>query len=180
MKQTHTSREFYLSSVSDFNSDLLPSSGEGNANKLHKIYITPKQNVMKTILTLLAVFFIYVSSFSQVTSFSARLKDDKINLNWSTLGAKDISHFYVEKSYDGKSFKQVGVIFAFDNDTEAMNYPFTDKVALADKTGMIYYRLSTIGADGNAELLQVRKIFVGNKTKEALGALSTYQNSDKI
>ncbi len=127
MKLTHTTREFYPSSVSDHNSDILPSSGERNANNLYKIYITPKQNVMKTIFTLLAVFFIYVTSFSQVTSFSARLKDDKINLNWTTRGAKDISHFYVEKSYDGKSFKQVGVVFAFDNDTEAMNYPFSDK-----------------------------------------------------
>ncbi len=135
---------------------------------------------MKTILTLLAILFIHVSSFSQVTSFSARLKNDKINLNWSTQGEKDISHFYVEKSYDGKIYKQVGVVFAFGNETETMNYPFTDKDASADKTGVIYFRLSTIGNDGNAALLQVRKINIGNKSNEALGANNSEQDSDKI
>ena len=61
-----------------------------------------------------------------------------------------------------------------------MNYPFTDKDAQADNTGVIYYRLSTIGNDGNAELLQVRKILVGNKSNDAVGAISTDPDSDKI
>ena len=109
MKLTHTTKNFPPCSVSALHSDLLFCVGI--ANKLYKNFITLKQNAMKTILPLLAIMFIHATSFSQVSSFSARLKNDKINLSWTTRGETDISHFYVEKSYDGKSFKQVGVVF---------------------------------------------------------------------
>jgi hypothetical protein len=107
--------------------------------------------------------FIQVSAFSQVTSFTSTLKNDRVDLKWATNSEKNVSHFIIEKSTDGKDYSQAGIVFAFGSTSETMNYPFFDKNINANQAGTIYYRLSSVTTDGKIEFSQVTTISTGKK-----------------
>ena len=136
---------------------------------------------MKTILTLALAVFIQVASFSQLASFSAILKNDKVDFNWSASNKKDINHFSIEKSTDGKNFSQAGIVFTYSNTSETMNYPFIDKNINTNQAGVIYYRINMVGADGKTQLVQVQTIRVGKDNQQAMGMLNlSGRATDKI
>ena len=108
-----------------------------------------------------------------LTFFSALLTTDKVDLKWATTTEKNLSHFSIEKSTNGKSYSQAGIVFAFGNTSETMNYPFIDKNINANKAGMIYYRISVVSNNGKSELLQERTISFGNKNEQAISIHSS-------
>ena len=150
----------YSLSVSPFKSATLQSQVKVQPNKPYKLILYPKAKAMKTIVTLVLALFIQVSVFSQLTSFAALLNTDKVDLKWSASAEKGISHFSIEKSTDGKNYSQAGIVFAFENTTDTMNYPFTDKNINARKSRMIYYRISVVANNGKSELLQIRAVSI--------------------
>ena len=118
---------------------------------------------MKTILTLVLALFIQLTAFSQVTSFTSMVNNNRVDLKWSTYAEKNISHFIIEKSIDGKNYSQAGIVFAFGNTSETMNYPFFDKNINTQQAGMIYYRLSAVTNDGKIEFSETTTISTGKK-----------------
>ncbi len=96
---------------------------------------------MKTILTVMLTLIIQLSVFSQITSFTAQWRTDKVDLKWAISSEKDISHYSIEKSTDGKNYSQAGIVFAFGNGSEPMVYPFSDKNINSAYEGVIYYRI---------------------------------------
>lgn len=111
----------------------------------------------------------------KLVSFSAILNDDEAVLKWITSSEKDVSHFSIEKSLDGKSFSQEGIVFAVGNSAEIINYSFADKNISTTRSGVIYYRLRSIDIDGSSELSAVRMITIGSQNKQAV-AILTYPN----
>ncbi len=111
----------------------------------------------------------------KLVSFTAMLIADKVDLKWTTASEKEVSHFSIEKSVDGKNYTETGVMFAVGNTSETINYSFTDKNIDASQQGVIYYRLRSVDTDGKSELSQVRSIRIGKKSEQTISIL-TYPN----
>jgi hypothetical protein len=99
----------------------------------------------------------------KLESFTAVAKDKNVILNWAVSQEINVSHYVIEKSYDGSNFNDAGIVFAISNSTQKINYTFSDNIA-AVKQGVIYYRLRSIDNDGKSELSEVRLIRIGNKS----------------
>ena len=111
----------------------------------------------------------------ELLSFGAMLKDTKkVNLFWTTLWEKNLSHFTVERSFDGKTFSQAGVVFGVGNSDYKTNYSLTDDISKIS-AGIIYYRLKLQDEDGKYGYSEVRVIRVNNKEQESI-SLTTYPN----
>jgi hypothetical protein len=129
-------------------------------------------------------FSLYLKGFSypnQVTlpveliSFSATLSEAKkaVDLKWTTATEKNVSHFTIEKSLDGQNYSDAGLVFAYGNTSDRVDYSFTDKNINAAGKGVIYYRLRSVDIDGKSQLSPVRLIRLG---KEESIAVVTYPN----
>lgn len=106
--------------------------------------------------------------------FSAVKKDDtKVQLTWITEQELNVSHFVVERSFDGKEYAEAGLVFAHGNSNTAITYKFTDELRGNNK-GMIYYRLRMVDLDGSAELSTVRLIKSGETKQTA--AIAVFPN----
>jgi hypothetical protein len=173
MKQTTTTKGKYSHSVSPLTAVSLSSQEKVQPNKPYLIFLYLKAKTMKTILTSILALFIQVTVFSQVTSFTCTQNNDKVDLKWTTSSEKNVSHFVIEKSIDGKNYSQAGIVFAYGNTSETMNYPFFDKNINGSQTGMIYYRLSAVANDGKNEISEVAAIRIGKKNEQAISMLSS-------
>ncbi len=111
----------------------------------------------------------------KLVSFSAMLNTDKVDLKWTTSSEKNASHFSIEKSSDGISFSETGLVFAIGNTSETMNYSFTDENINISQARVIYYRLRSVDIDGKSELSQIKTIRIGKKNEQSISIL-TYPN----
>jgi hypothetical protein len=95
-------------------------------------------------------------------------------LNWASSVEKNVSHFVVEKSTDGKNYSQAGIVFAIGNSSNLVKYSLTDKNI--DRTAtLIYYRLRSVDNDGTSELSQVRTIRFNTDANKGIH-ITTYPN----
>ncbi|EDK72350.1 hypothetical protein TM7_0529 [candidate division TM7 genomosp. GTL1] len=108
-------------------------------------------------------------------SFTATLNDGKADLKWITSMEKDVSHFVIEKSLDGKTFTEAGSVIAHGNSGSDVSYSFTDKSINTDKEGVIYYRLRSVDIDNKNQLSEVKIIKIDKKGSLNL-AIQTYPN----
>lgn len=100
----------------------------------------------------------------KLVSFSALLNDkESADLKWTTASEKNVSHFEIEKSTDGKTFTSQGIVFAHGNTSDEKKYTFTDKNINTNNPGVIYYRLRSVDNDGTSELSFIRSIRIGKK-----------------
>lgn len=151
-------------------------------NTVLNIFHTPQPKAMKTILTVMLALIIQLSVFSQITSFAAQWRTDKVDLKWAISLEKDISHYSIEKSTDGKNYSQAGIVFAFGNGSEPMVYPFSDKNINSAYEGVIYYRIMTVDNNGKTETIQERSITIKKSTGDLLmtNVANTAYNTNKI
>lgn len=77
-----------------------------------------------------------------LVSFNGKLKDNKTELAWKTTNEKNVSVFNVERSNDGRDYKNIGTVEA--KNQQSSNYTFTD----ATPAKLNYYRLKMIDRDG--------------------------------
>ncbi|MDQ6845567.1 MAG: LamG domain-containing protein [Bacteroidota bacterium] len=91
-------------------------------------------------------------------NFNASKENETIRLNWQTGNEINFSHFEVEKSIDGLSFKPIGSVNALNNITN--NYSLIDNVPAK---GFNYYRLKQINADGNFTYSKIIRIDFSKK-----------------
>ena len=129
-------------------------------------------------------FSMYMKGFtypSQVTlpvdiiSFNAMLEGTtKANLTWVTSTEKNVSHFVVEKSTDGKNFSDAGIVFAFGNTQDKQTYNFSDKIN-ASAGSVIYYRLRTVNVDAKNQYSIIRLIRIDKENSTNI-AVTTYPN----
>jgi hypothetical protein len=109
----------------------------------------------------------------QLSEFSATMVKTDVRLNWTANVEINTRHFVVERSLDGKSFQQVGLVSAAGNSNVKRNYNYIDTKASA---GTIYYRLKTVDLDGKADYSAIRTIRMATAAASNSIAISTYPN----
>jgi hypothetical protein len=105
----------------------------------------------------------------QLTRFTGAAVDGKVNLNWTVSSNELGSHFELEKSYNGNSFKTHAVIVNTDKQGDEI-YSVSD---VAPAAGKIYYRLKIVNKDQFENYSNV--IFFEAQTKQS-SMLTLLQN----
>ncbi len=103
-----------------------------------------------------------LSNFSSLPltllNFDATLKSEKVNLSWSTTNHKDFSHFVLQRSTNGRDFKDVMTMMTDATDFSTVHqYAYKDDVSNANAT-VIYYRLQMVDADAKFEYSPIRMV----------------------
>jgi hypothetical protein len=98
-------------------------------------------------------------------NFNASLNNKKVNLNWVTGHEKDLSHFVVERSTNGKDYEEAGIVFAMGNSTAVQEYNFSDPANTSSK-GVIYYRLRMMDSQKHFQFSPVRLVRIGDAPTE--------------
>lgn len=107
-----------------------------------------------------------------LNAFDARFDNKKTTLSWSSSQEKNFSHYVVERSFDGREFNEIAIVFGNNNNDVRADYSYTDNVG--SSKGIIYYRLKMVDLDKRSKYSAVRIIRIGEE-KEALSIL-TYPN----
>ncbi|HLZ87832.1 MAG TPA: T9SS type A sorting domain-containing protein, partial [Puia sp.] len=91
-----------------------------------------------------------------VSSFSATLNQDVVNLAWTTTLEENADHIAVERSSDaGAHWATLGTVPAKGNSGSATDYTFTDDRLIA---GTLEYRLQLVDKDGKYKYSDVKVI----------------------
>jgi len=128
-----------FAAVSVFSSNLFAQNGTGTATGNPDVEIMPLE----------------------LLSFDAALNKSKVDLRWTTLWERNLSHFVIERSVDSKEYKQVGLVFGVGNSDFKTNYSFSDDISELPN-GIIYYRLKLMDADGKHGYSEIKVIRLGN------------------
>ncbi len=88
--------------------------------------------------------------------FDAELNPDKtVGLKWTTQQEVDMSHYMVERSADGLSWKDIGRVEAKGNSPVPSTYGFTDQSPLG---GANYYRIRMYNLDNASGITRVKVV----------------------
>ncbi len=111
----------------------------------------------------------------QLLNLSANQVSEDVVVHWSTASEFNNSHFEVERSVDGKEYTKAGEVEGKGYSSDITNYSFTDlKVLTQINTGVIYYRLKQVDADGKTDYFGPVAV---NLTKPALsGGVQVFPN----
>jgi hypothetical protein len=106
----------------------------------------------------------------QLISFQGNVNaSNKISLQWKISNNKTADQFEVQRSYDGKDFKTIGLVFSSEK-IDIENYMFYETVSSFDK---IMYRLKMIDKNGHVNysrtLVFQSRLTTNNNTIRILG-----------
>ncbi len=100
------------------------------------------------------------------TSFDAYALNNTANITWTTENETNNDHFEVERSFDQKDFKTIGLVFGAEGKATTTNkYSFNDKAKGISSHEIVYYRLKQIDFDGNVTYTEVKMVRFGTDTK---------------
>lgn len=88
----------------------------------------------------------------EYTFFKASLENNEVLLDWETASEINNEAFFIEKSNDGLSFEEMGIVEGAGNSFEPIQYRFVDATPNA---GTNYYRLRQMDFDGTTDLSEV-------------------------
>jgi hypothetical protein len=108
-----------------------------------------------------------------LSAFAAKKTGNQVVLNWSTDMEKNVSHFVIEKSLNGKDFAEAGILFTEGNSDVRREYNFKDELRNIT-SGLVYYRLKIVDLDGKYNQSAVRIIKVNEDN--ALRSITVYPN----
>ncbi len=84
----------------------------------------------------------------KLAAFTAALEEGAVKLSWQTTEEVSFSHFEVQRSFDGRSFENIGRVTANGGITGQGTYSFRDGSKIAGPSGAIsYYRLKMVDND---------------------------------
>ena len=81
----------------------------------------------------------------ELLSFSASCDSDETTVSWTTASEHNSSHFDLEKSTEGHTWRSIATINAAGNSTEELNYAYVDQFANVGD----YYRINQVDIDGS-------------------------------
>jgi hypothetical protein len=84
----------------------------------------------------------------ELTSFTANVTNNNVNLNWATATETNNQGFEIQRKSDNTEYEQVGYVAGFGTTTEPKSYSFTDANIQA---GNYSYRLKQLDFDGSFE-----------------------------
>lgn len=111
----------------------------------------------------------------KMISFTVSLEDNNVILKWTKVQEVVIPTFYIERSEDGKKYKNAGLVFSDEKNINS-NFQFKDQ-KVSSETKMVFYRLRYTDEIGRVFYSDVRMIRL-NTEQEAL-KLTTYPNPVK-
>ncbi len=89
--------------------------------------------------------------------FTGKLIPEGVALNWVALTERELSHYEVERSLDGKNFDLIGEKAAQNPTSTLAEYNFLD-IQIPEGQKYLYYRLKMFNLDGNFRLSQVVRV----------------------
>jgi hypothetical protein len=92
-------------------------------------------------------------------NFEAKREQNHALLTWQTAQEENVSHFDVQRSFDGKNFKSIGTVKA-NNVVTKSDYRFTDNSLLR---GATYYRLQQFDKDEKSTFSPIRTLEKSDK-----------------
>ncbi|MBC5992506.1 T9SS type A sorting domain-containing protein [Pontibacter cellulosilyticus] len=103
----------------------------------------------------------------ELSNFTALYADYKVKLQWTTASEDNNNFFEIEKSINGKDFKEIGTVKGNGTTKQAVRYTFTDS---HPTSGTIYYRLKQVDFDGKYSYSKTVAVSVKANTKAAVQA----------
>jgi hypothetical protein len=85
-------------------------------------------------------------------SFTGRLQDENVKLNWSTASEQNSKGFEIEKSLDGVNYRKIGFVAGAGNSFTTRSYTFTDPQRAVEFN---YYRLKLVDIDNTFDYSDV-------------------------
>ena len=110
----------------------------------------------------------------KLASFNATLNNKKVDVKWTTVMEENVSHFTIERSFDGISFTDLATVFAYGNSNEARNYAYPDDISTV-QSNVLFYRLRSNDIDGKTQYSDIRIIKLSNKNVNTIHIV-TYPN----
>jgi hypothetical protein len=78
--------------------------------------------------------------------------DTGAELNWKTASEHNSDHFSIDRSRDGYSWENIGIVNSAGNSNQVIDYEFTDPT---NPGGVNYYRITQVDTDGLEELFPI-------------------------
>ncbi len=100
--------------------------------------------------------------------FTFQQKGNQVTLHWATSSETDNDYFAIEKSRDGKEFREISRIKGAGNSTQKLTYQYTDDMLYG---GVSYYRLKQVDFDGTIEYSKIVSVH-----SDGAEALKIYPN----
>lgn len=88
-------------------------------------------------------------------SFYANRLAQHIQLSWATAQEVNNDRFEIERSYDGRQWNMIAIVFGAGNSNVVNKYSYTDK-NMAQRT--VYYRIRQVDLDGQAQYSVVKVV----------------------
>jgi hypothetical protein len=91
----------------------------------------------------------------ELASFTGKVVDGKVILNWRTSTETNNQGFDVEQSSDSKNFEKIGFVPGFGTTTESHSYSYTTNVQNSERQ---YFRLRQVDFDGSYEFSNIVEV----------------------
>lgn len=85
--------------------------------------------------------------------FYATRSAQHIQLSWATAQESNNDRFEIERSYDGRQWNKIAIVFGAGNSNVVNKYSYTDKDI---KKSLVYYRIRQVDLDGRSQYSAVR------------------------
>lgn len=126
----------------------------------------------------------------QLKNFDVSISGKTVTALWQTASEQDLSYFSLQKSNDGKNYKEAGRVNAAGNSNNLQSYSFKDE-QLDMNARYVYYLLKSVNRDGSYSLSPVKLIrndgavkklitqMGANPVSKAIGHLMFQFNADR-
>ena len=91
----------------------------------------------------------------ELYTYSVKLEDNQVRIDWSTATEIDNDYFVVERSSDGYSFEEFARVEGSGNSTSIRNYGISDEFPFE---GVSYYRLRQVDFDGKMTFFDIKTV----------------------
>ncbi len=84
------------------------------------------------------------------------INEQQVTSNWFTANEINVSHFFVQRSTNGKDFTIIGKVNA--KGASYNEYSYVDNSPLVEGLGVVYYRILSVDKDGKTSFSETRTI----------------------
>ncbi len=99
----------------------------------------------------------------ELTTFSAKMLESHVQLNWETASEENADFFAIERSESGQEFTQIGTIQAAGDSDVPLQYSYLDEQVAHRFGGTLFYRLRTVDFDGSYEYSDITGVFINDE-----------------
>lgn len=104
------------------------------------------------------------------------IRNEHASLEWKTASESNSSHFDVERSYDGSTYRKVGTVSAAGNSNDLRSYAFSDRDKAAEVN---YYRLKMVDRDASYKYSNVVKL-KNSAAQQSMSIVNPFSNNLEV